>query len=565
MFSCFRSSSTTAKVQRVVVQEGPRRGGSNLPPFDAEGSVHGSVEGSVHGSAFGSVHGLTNGMSGGKPQPSGFPLTAWLNQTAGAQQQADPNAPQPVSVGFLPPRVMHTTDGQRTPNSSNHGMPVRREIQSRRLSVGQLSSRSEGATEGEDESVGGNTPTRVSNADRANIHACMSKVPEFADFWEGRQQHRKKRLEQKGGGSPNSNDSPETVLAKQRANRGAGASGKGPKPATDYDNVAFPSLLQKGIAMSSKQLGSGDYGAVYEGVMVSTGEKVAVKCEPIDVPEKERLLEREKVVLNELRGATGVPRVMWFGRDGGNHVLVMELVGRTVESLYLYCQQRFSLKTVLLLADQLIARMEAMHRKGILHGDVKPDNMAMGRGPKANEVYLLDFGLARYYRDAMTLIHHPPEYGAGKTGNYRYSSLRSHAGDVAPSRRDDLESLAYVLIMLIKGSLPWQRLWAERKDQPKYAKMSEGEFMATVKRKTPTEILCAGLPKEFSDFVNTVRTLEFDEKPNYDGYRKIFRKLFDENKFSHDLRWDWVVRQEKQDDKGLSTPARAKARRHGPR
>ena len=89
---------------------------------------------------------------------------------------------------------------------------------------------------------------------------------------------------------------------------------------------------------------------------------------------------------------------------------------------------------------------------GILHGDVKPDNMAMGRGPKANEVFLLDFGLARYYRDAMTLIHHPPEYGAGKTGNYRYSSLRSHAGDVAPSRRDDLESLAYVLIMLIKGA-----------------------------------------------------------------------------------------------------------------
>jgi serine/threonine protein kinase len=225
-------------------------------------------------------------------------------------------------------------------------------------------------------------------------------------------------------------------------------------------------------------------------------------------------------------------QVMWFGRDGGNHVLVMELVGRTVESLYVFCQQRFSLKTVLLLADQLIARMEAMHRKGerhsrlssnalhapslsrnalsslsptrssflqpspstwpspahtpsptrslspthtpsphtkrssgpkanpitchtsgILHGDIKPDNMAMGRGPKANEVYLLDFGLARYYRDAMTLIHHPPEHGAGKTGNYRFCSLRAHSGEVAPSRRDDLESLAYVLIMLIKGAL----------------------------------------------------------------------------------------------------------------
>ena len=111
-------------------------------------------------------------------------------------------------------------------------------------------------------------PKPIPNPERGGVVVwwcgTVSKVPEFADFWEGRQQHRKKRLEQKGGGSPNSNDSPETVLAKQRANRGAGASGKGPKPATDYDNVAFPSLLQKGIAMSSKQLGSGDYGAVYE-------------------------------------------------------------------------------------------------------------------------------------------------------------------------------------------------------------------------------------------------------------------------------------------------------------
>lgn len=213
---------------------------------------------------------------------------------------------------------------------------------------------------------------------------------------------------------------------------------------------------------------------------------------------------------------------------------------------------------------------------GILHGDIKPDNLAMGRGPKANEVFLLDFGLARYYRDAMTLIHHPPEYGAGKVGNYRFCSLRAHSADVAPSRRDDLESLSYLLILLIKGAgqlppsltqgrfpwrwvspihaavtptpsphwiyscemgrvgthatgtLPWHRMWNERKDQPKYAKMSEGEFIATVKRKTPMEVLCAGLPKEFADFVMSARNLDFDEKPNYDGYRKMFRKLFDE-------------------------------------
>ncbi|KAF3853299.1 hypothetical protein F7725_013987 [Dissostichus mawsoni] len=162
--------------------------------------------------------------------------------------------------------------------------------------------------------------------------------------------------------------------------------------------------------------------------------------------------------------------------------------GRSLEDLFNFCSRKFSLKTVLLLADQMISRIEYIHSKNFIHRDVKPDNFLMGLGKKGNLVYIIDFGLAKKYRDARTHQHIPYRENKNLTGTARYASINTHLG-IEQSRRDDLESLGYVLMYFNLGSLPWQGLKAATKRQ-KYERISEK------KMSTPIEVLCKGYPCE---------------------------------------------------------------------
>ncbi|PRQ43570.1 putative protein kinase CK1-CK1 family [Rosa chinensis] len=108
-----------------------------------------------------------------------------------------------------------------------------------------------------------------------------------------------------------------------------------------------------------------------------------------------------------LQGGTGVPHLKWFGVEGEYNVMVIDLLGPSLEDLFNYCNRKFTLKTVLMLADQLINRVEYMHSRGFLHRDIKPDNLLMGLGRKANQVYIIDYGLAKKYRDLQTHKHIP--------------------------------------------------------------------------------------------------------------------------------------------------------------
>jgi casein kinase 1 len=165
-----------------------------------------------------------------------------------------------------------------------------------------------------------------------------------------------------------------------------------------------------------------------------------------------------------------------------------------------------------------LSRVEFVHSKSFIHRDIKPDNFLMGLGKRANQVHIIDFGLAKKYRDPKTHIHIPYRENKNLTGTARYASINTHLG-IEQSRRDDIESLGYVMMYFLRGSLPWQGLKAATKKQ-KYEKISEKKMVTAI------EILCRGFPSEFVTYFQYCRSLRFDDKPDYSYLRKQLRDLF---------------------------------------
>lgn len=215
-----------------------------------------------------------------------------------------------------------------------------------------------------------------------------------------------------------------------------------------------------------------------------------------------------------MRRARARARASWHGIQDEYCAMVMEMLGPSLDDLLVYCGGTFSLKTVLMLADQMIQRLAYLHTRHIIHRDIKPENFLMGLGSKTNIVYLIDYGLCKRYRDPHTKLHEPYREDRSLTGTARYASINAHVG-VEQSRRDDLESLGYVLIYFLHGKLPWQGLQADTRKQ-KYERIKER------KRTVPVDALCVNLPEEFGVYVKYTRALKFDETPDYDYLRRMF-------------------------------------------
>lgn len=280
-----------------------------------------------------------------------------------------------------------------------------------------------------------------------------------------------------------------------------------------------------------RKIGSGSFGDIYLGTNIISGEEIAIKLESVKA--KHPQLEYEARVYKSLAGGVGIPFVRWFGTECDYNAMVLDLLGPSLEDLFNFCNRKFSLKTVLLLADQLISRIEYIHAKSFIHRDIKPDNFLMGIGKRGNQVNVIDFGLAKKYRDPKTHFHIPYRENKNLTGTARYASINTHLG-VEQSRRDDMESLGYVMLYFCRGSLPWQGLKAATKKQ-KYDRIMEKKMT------TPTEVLCRGFPNEFAIYLNYTRSLRFDDKPDYSYLRKIFRDLFVREGFQYDYVFDWTV------------------------
>jgi casein kinase I homolog HRR25 len=260
-----------------------------------------------------------------------------------------------------------------------------------------------------------------------------------------------------------------------------------------------------------------------------TGNEVAIKLEPVEAID----LQDEARIYKSLAGGVGIPFVHWLGTKGGCNAMVLDLLGPSLEDLFNFCNQKFTLKTVLLLADQLISRIEYIHTNSFIHRDITPDKILMGFGKHGLQAYVINFGLAKEYRDPKTHFHIPYRESKDFTGTSQYASINTHLG-VERSRRDDMESLGYVMLHFCRGSLPWQGLKAATGKQ-KY------DLIMEKKMTTPIEVLCRGLPTEFAIYLKSIRSLRFDDKPDYSYLRKIFRDLFIRESLKYDYVFDWHV------------------------
>ena len=159
-----------------------------------------------------------------------------------------------------------------------------------------------------------------------------------------------------------------------------------------------------------------------------------------------------------------------YGKEGDYNALVLDLLGQNLEDLFTYCGRKFSLKTVCRLGEQMVARIESLHKNSFIHRDIKPDNFLMGRGEQAGMVHVIDFGLSKKYKDGAN-VHIPYRENKSLTGTARYASLNTHLG-IEQARRDDLESIGFILVYFLKGKLPWQGLQGNVRDA-KYSKINE--------------------------------------------------------------------------------------------
>ena len=276
-----------------------------------------------------------------------------------------------------------------------------------------------------------------------------------------------------------------------------------------------------------KRLGKGAFGSIY---LVEHNNKLyAMKLE--NTKKGFYILEKEVKIMNLLYGPR-IPYVKSYGKCGYYNVLVMEVLGKSLEELkQILPNKRMSIPCVCKLTYQMIQILEHIHKKYYVHRDIKPENFLMGISPNNKFLYIIDLGFAKPYRDLSTLSHIPMTKGQGITGTATFASINTLSG-YTQSRRDDLESLAYVIIYLTKGSLPWSDLRSNNKDDL-YNQILNSKI------KTSDEILCKDLPKQFKEYLKYVKNMTYEQEPDYNYIKNLFLDALIKTGNKMDFKYDW--------------------------
>jgi serine/threonine protein kinase len=278
-----------------------------------------------------------------------------------------------------------------------------------------------------------------------------------------------------------------------------------------------------------KYINSGSFGNVFEAVHKKTGDKVALKI-PIKNDERDGLpsiMSEARIYKNIANPNNGIAN-MKIMKHKDSKIIVMDLLGSSLESL-LSKHKRFGMKTIILLAMSMIDIMKHIHTCGYIHRDIKPDNFAIGYD-NPSKLYCIDFGLSKKY---LKKNGEHINFSDKKRfcGTARYASIAAHTNQ-EQSRKDDLESILYILVYMYKGKLPWQGI--KHKD-----KKERYRLIGEKKQQIKPEELCEGMSKEFIVFLKYVRNLDFDEKPHYSALKKMFLKLYKSRNYKNDkLEWE---------------------------
>ena len=244
------------------------------------------------------------------------------------------------------------------------------------------------------------------------------------------------------------------------------------------------------------------------------------------------LLKAESEIMIELKGY-GIPRIISYTEKDDYNIMIMELLGKSLEGLAKqYTDEKLSLKTVCMLGIEMLKILKNIHEKHYIHRDIKPDNFVIGYSNQ-DQLYLIDFGLAKQYRSAQTLQQKPMQTNKRLTGTARYASINALRG-CDQSRRDDLESVGYVAAYLLRGNLPWQGILVKTKEE-KYAKILYR------KQNVTSEQLFIGYPNELSSYMDYCKNLGYEEEPNYEYLSNLFRDvILNHLKEEIDYKYDWL-------------------------
>eukprot|EP00245_Coleochaete_scutata_P006001 TRINITY_DN20102_c0_g1_i1.p1 TRINITY_DN20102_c0_g1~~TRINITY_DN20102_c0_g1_i1.p1 ORF type:complete len:771 (-),score=179.79 TRINITY_DN20102_c0_g1_i1:959-3271(-) len=291
-----------------------------------------------------------------------------------------------------------------------------------------------------------------------------------------------------------------------------------------------------------RKLGKGGFGQVYVGRRITGGtERTGPNAVEVALKFEHRTSKGcnygppyEWQVYDALGGSHGVPRVHFKGRQGDYYVMVMDMLGPSLWDVWNTAGQQMSTEMVACIAVESLSILEKLHARGYVHGDVKPENFLLGPlgTPDEKRLFLVDLGLATRWREQLSAAHVPYDQRPDVfRGTIRYASVHAHLGRTG-SRRDDLESLAYTLVFLLRGRLPWQGYQGENK----------GFLVCKKKMATSPEMLCCFCPAPFKQFLETVVNMKFDEEPKYAKLISLFEGILGPSPASRPVDIDGAIR-----------------------